>query len=203
MEDATTEKVTVTEEELVEEDMVVAVVNDVEITGKTYNTVYTQTKELLNEQGQDVDDQELVKEKALTALVSQEVLAQDTAEKGIEVEEEEIDTYIEDAKEQFDSEKAFEKELAKMNYTSATFRDQVTSQLRQQKYLEQEFGDIEVSEDDIQAYYDSVAEQNDDIPNFNDVRDNIEAQLANTQLRDKLNDRIEQLKDDADIETMI
>lgn len=197
------EEVTVSDDELVEEDMVVAVVNDQALTGHAYNTVYTQTKTLLYEQGQDVDDQEMVKEQALNALVSQEVLSQDASNKGIDITEADIDAYVNETKDQFNSEEAFETELESLNYTLESFRSQVALQLEQEAYIEQEFDDIEVSDQEIEDYYNQLSEQSDEIPSLDEVRDSIEAQLANNQLQNLLNERIQELKDDADVETMI
>ncbi|CQR46382.1 Chaperone SurA [Paraliobacillus sp. PM-2] len=201
--DSTTEEVTVSEDEIVGEDMVVAVVNGEKLTGEKYNTVYTQTKTLLSEQGQDVDDQAFIKERALNALVSQEVLSQDAEENGINITDKEIDDYIAEAKAQFDSEELFEQELEKLNYTIESFREQVAMQLEQKAYVKESFGDIEVSDEEIESYYNELKKQSDELPKLEEVRDSIEAQLANKQLQDKLNQRIKKLKDDAEIEMNI
>ncbi|MFB1049929.1 SurA N-terminal domain-containing protein [Paraliobacillus sp. JSM ZJ581] len=197
------EEVTVSDDETVEEGMVVAVINGKELTGETYNKAYTQTKTLLYEQGQDVKDQEFIKEKALNAMVSQEVLSQDVANKGIEITNQEIDNYITETKTQFDSEEQFEKELEKLNYTIETFRNQVAMQLEQKAYVKKSFNDITVSDEEVEAYYNKLKDKSEDIPKLGDVRDSIKTQLANQQLQDKLNQRIKELKDEAEIEMKI
>ncbi len=201
--DTQAEEVTVSDDEKIEEGMVVAVINGKEVTGDRYNTVYSQTKTLLYEQGQDVKDQELIKEKALNALVSQEVLSQDVENQGIVVSKQEIDDYINDAKSQFDSEKQFEKELKKLNYTEETFRDQVALQLEQKQYVKESFGKIEVSDQEVESYYKELKKQSDDLPKLEEVKENIKAQLANQQLQNKLNQRIKELKEKAEIEMNI
>lgn len=197
------EEVTVSDDEKVEEGMVVAVINGKELTGDRYNTVYSQTKTLLYEQGQDVKDQELIKEKALNALVSQEVLSQDVENQGIDISKQEIDAYIDDTKSQFDSEKQFQKELKKLNYTEETFREQVALQLEQKQYVKEAFGKIEVSDQEVESYYEELKKQSDDLPKLEEVKENIKAQLANQQLQNKLNQRIKDLKEEAEIEMNI
>lgn len=198
-------QVDISDEEKMESDAVVAVVNGEELLGNDYNTVYTQTKTLLQEQGQDVKDQEMVKEQALNALVSQKVLSQDAAAKGIEVTASDVDAYIEEAKAQFDSEEAFQTQLDNLNYTLESFREQVSMQLEQDAYVQQEFSNVEVTEEDVQAYYDTLTEQgnSDKLPALEDVKETIKTQLKNSQIQTKLNERIQALRDEAEIEKMI
>lgn len=203
--DAATEKaeVIVSDQEKVEEDSVVATVNGEDILGSTYNLIYSQVKTQLHENGQDTEDLELVKKQTLDSIVSQEVLVQDAKAKGIEVSDEEVDTYIEESKAQFESEEQFNQALENLNYTMETYREQARLQLQQEGYMDQEFADIEVSDEDVEAYYEQIASQNDDVPNLDQVRDDIKAQLANMQLRNKLTERVEQLKEKATVEQAI
>ncbi|WP_112181921.1 MULTISPECIES: SurA N-terminal domain-containing protein [Paraliobacillus] len=197
------EEVTVSDEEKVADDTVVGTVNGEEINGATYNMIYSQVKTQLFENGADTEDLELVKEQALQAIISQEVLMQDAVSKGIEVSDEEVDAYIQESIDQFDSEEQFNEALANLDYTMESYREQARVQLQQEAYIEQEFDDVEISDEDIEAYYEQVASESDDVPELNQVREQIEAQLANSQLQEKLTERIEQLKEEAEIEKAI
>src|SRR5690625_4176937 len=81
----------ITADEQVDQDEVVMYLNGEEITGDRYNLVYLQMKAQLFQFGQDVSDQEEIKQLALDALLEQELLQQDAKEKGIEVPEEDVE----------------------------------------------------------------------------------------------------------------
>ncbi|WP_117168749.1 SurA N-terminal domain-containing protein [Paraliobacillus sediminis] len=197
------DQVTVSDEERVADDTVVGTVNGEEINGATYNMIYSQVKTQLFESGADTEDLELVKEQTLQAIISQEVLMQDAVAKGIEVPDEEVDAYIEESIGQFDSEEQFNEALENLDYTMESYREQARVQLQQEAYIEQEFADVEISDEDIEAYYEEISSQGEDVPELNQVRDQIESQLANSQLQEKLTERITQLKEEAEVEKAI
>lgn len=197
------EQVTVSDEEQVAEDTVVGTVNGEEIDGATYNMIYSQVKTQLFESGADAEDLEFVKEQTLQAIISQEVLMQDAVAKGIEVSDADLDAYIEESIGQFDSEEQFNEALANLDYTMESYREQARVQLQQEAYIEQEFEDVEISDEDIEAYYEQISSQSEDVPELNQVRDQIEVQLANSQLQEKLTERIAQLKEAAEVEKAI
>lgn len=197
------EQVIVSDEEKVTDDTVVGTVNGKEINGATYNMIYSQVKTQLYESGADTEDLELVKEQTLQAIISQEVLMQDAVAKGIKVSDEDLDAYIKESIGQFDSEEQFNEALENLDYTMESYREQARVQLQQEAYIEQEFVDVEISDEEIEAYYEQISSQAEDVPELNQVREQIEAQLANSQLQEKLTERITQLKEEAEVEKAI
>ena len=86
---ATHQEIEFNDDEKVSDDVIVANINDVEITGKVYNSIYLQTKIQLGESGQDVSDLEKVKELVIDSLINQELIKQDAERAGIVVSEDE------------------------------------------------------------------------------------------------------------------
>src|SRR5690554_7404023 len=70
------ETVEISEEEMLPEDEVVAIVNGEEVTGKTYNLVYTQEKMYQSQFEEDIDLDEM-KESAVELVIERQILFQE------------------------------------------------------------------------------------------------------------------------------
>ncbi|MFH1135163.1 MAG: peptidylprolyl isomerase [Pseudomonadota bacterium] len=76
---------------------------------------------------------------ALDNLISRQLLSQAAEQKGVKLDQKEIDDQIEGLKKRFPSEEAFKEALAKMNVTLDELKRDFTEGLRIQKFIEQEF----------------------------------------------------------------
>src|SRR5699024_967949 len=91
------EQVEMSDDEKVPDDDVVAVINDEDVEGETYNIIYAQLKSFATQSDQDVDQKEI---QALTmdSLIDCIVLLQYAKDEGIEVSEEEAEDEIDTIK---------------------------------------------------------------------------------------------------------
>ena len=190
----------VSAEEIVDRDQVVVIVNGEEVYGNRYNLVYFEIKNSLTQSGEVPDDLAVVRESAMLDLIKQTLLAQDAAAKGIIVTDQETEAIFQDTKAQFDSEEEFEQILAQLPYTEAVFREILAKSLLQQYYINDQFSDIRVSSDDIEAFYAILSEQMEEAPELDEIRTEIHNQLLQTEIQMALNDRLNQLIGEAEIE---
>lgn len=190
----------VSAEEIVDRDQVVVIVNGEEVYGNRYNLVYFEIKNSLTQSGEVPDDLAVVRESAMLDLIKQTLLAQDAAAKGIIVTDQETEAIFQDTKAQFDSEEEFEQILAQLPYTEAVFREILAKSLLQQYYINDQFSDIRVSSDDIEAFYAILSEQMEEAPELDEIRTEIHNQLLQTEIQMALNDRLNQLFREAEIE---
>lgn len=192
--------VSISDDEKVPDDDVVTTVNDTEIKGEEYNNVYAQTKSTMQMGGEDVDDQDEMKDQTLDILVQQELIKQDAEDKDITVSDDDVDEEFDEMKEDEDQ---FEGMLDQLNMDEEGLRDQLAFEMTVDKYMEEEFPDAEVSDEDAEEYYDQLKEQSEDVPEFDDIKDNIKDQLEEEKQGEKLQEKAEDLEEKADVENMI
>ncbi|WP_284140844.1 MULTISPECIES: SurA N-terminal domain-containing protein [unclassified Virgibacillus] len=191
----------ISDAEKVEEDKVVVHVNDQEIKGSHYNSIYVQTKMRLHQFGQDTSDKETLKNQTLDELVAQELIKQDAEAQGVNVSEEEVKT-------EFDTFKAENKEqlaayLKEYHLTEDTFKYQVKLNLILEKYVDETMQVKDVTEDEIKKTYDQLKEQNKEIPKLEEIKPTIKEQLVKQKQQEQLQAKLEKLKKNATIEKLI
>jgi parvulin-like peptidyl-prolyl isomerase len=72
----------------------------------------------------------------------------------VTVSESDVDQQMEQIKKQFPDEQTMEKALKKQGESLDSIRDQIRKRLRMQRYIEQELGEIDVSPEEAQQYFD-------------------------------------------------
>ncbi|WP_162800253.1 SurA N-terminal domain-containing protein [Oceanobacillus zhaokaii] len=204
-EDATSEQqkkeLTFDNKERVAEDTSVVSVNGNEIKGDDYNSVYTRVKTMLHNYGQDVSDLDFIKEQTITLLVDEELIRQDAADKGIEVTEEEAQTELEAIKKET-GEEQFNNMLEQFQMNEEDFKDQLINDLITVQYMDNQF-EIEVTDEEIQEYYDKLKEQNEEIEELAEIKERIESAIYSQKQSEQLQVKVEELRKDAEVETLI
>lgn len=190
-----------TKDEEVDEDEIIASINGTDIKGLEYNSTYAQTKMMFGQQGLDVSDQDTIKEKVVDALVERELIMQDATEQGIEVSEKEVESELDTIKSE--NEEQFTMVLDQFNLTEDDYKEQLTFEIVLDEYMSSEFKDIEVTDDELKETYDELKEQNEEMPEFDEIKDDLKADLSERKEMEMLEEKIEELKDKADVETKI
>ncbi|WP_087974466.1 SurA N-terminal domain-containing protein [Oceanobacillus rekensis] len=190
----------ITEEEKLAEDTSVAIVNGEEINGTDYNPIYSQVKSTMYQYGQDVSDLNMIKNQTVDILIDQALVKQDAEAKGIEVTEEEAQEELNTIKES-GNEEDFAALLEQYNMTEEDFKKQLMDDLLTIQYVE-EF-DATVSDEEIQEYYDQLKEQNEEIGELEEVEEQIREILVNEKQSEQLRAKVEELKEGAEIETVL
>lgn len=200
-EEDTNQEIEFNDDEKINEDKVVANINDIEITGEMYNLIYVQTKIQLDQFGQDVSDLEYVKELAIDGLINQEIIRQDAKKAGIVVSDEEITSEFEAIKS--DNEERFQTFLEKYHLTEQAFKDQLLFALTHDKYIESELPLIEVTDEEVEEVYNELKKSNQEIASLEDVEEQLKRELIIQKEQESLQQRIEELKEQATIEKYI
>lgn len=194
-------------EQEIDEEEIVAVVNEEELDGKQFNTVLRNIQVQYQQMGQDptTDElKELIQEHTLNNLVSETLFLQDAKAQGTEVLPEEIDNEYGMFVEQFGGEEALAEALESEGMEIESFKEeQISNSLLYSKHLEKVAPTEEVSDEEIKAYYDQFAEQSEgegELPSVEDLSDDIEQMIVEEKQQEKLQAYLEDLKEDADIE---
>ncbi|WP_372868289.1 SurA N-terminal domain-containing protein [Planomicrobium okeanokoites] len=188
-------------------DDVVVIVNGEEIKGTVYNSVARQLESSVATQGKKADDPEVaeqVKEQAISVIVGNKLVIQDAIEKGHEVDEEVLEQRFEDLKNQFENEEQMNVALKRTGFTLDDMEQQLREQLIYESYLADEIEGAEVTEEDLkEAYQGYVDSTEGETPEFEEMKPMILQSLEDQNEKQAVYDRIEELREAADVEVKI
>lgn len=197
------------EKQKIEDDKIVAIVNDEELNGESYNIVLQNLQAQIQQSGQDPTSEELVEElkkQTLDTLVNQTLILQQAKAENIEVASEEVENEFGMLVVQFGDEEKLEEALKQEGMDTEALKEQITESILFQKYQEQVAPVEEVSDEEVQAYYDEFAAQSEgdeELPPFEELSENIKAIIEQNQQQEKLMAHLEELKEAAKIELKI
>ena len=144
----------------VDKSEIVAVINKEELTGVEYNAALASLQAQMQQAGQDPTSKEAsaqVKEQTLNMLVSQTLLLQKAKEANLTASKEEINKRYATFEEQFGGEEEMSKALEIQNMDIKSLKEQIEESIIFEKYQNKVVPAGEVSDEDIQAYYDQAA----------------------------------------------
>lgn len=194
--------VEITDEELIDKEEVIATVNDVEILGRDYNPAYRERKELenFNTDPNEEIDTDKVKEITIDGLVGQELINQETKELGINVSEEEIDKELDILKEQQGD--MIDSLLEQFDWTEEDLKNQIRNDLTNNRYINEKIK-VDVTDEEVKAEYDRVKEESEKVPEFDEVKENIEVQMIKQKQNEELFKHIEKIKEKSEVDVKI
>lgn len=195
-----TEEIEITDEEVMDDDQTVVHINGTEIKGDKYNNIYPQVKAQATQTEEEKLDQAQLKDRTIDSLVERELIMQGAKEAGVVVEDEEVQS-------EYDSIKSANEEglttlLEQFHLTEEGFIDQLKFELTLEKYG-QEISSDEVTDEEIQSYYDTLKEQNEELPKLEELKADIKAQIQQQKSLQAIQQEIESMKEKADIERKV
>lgn len=196
------------EAQQVEDDKVVAIVNDKELKGIEYNGALAATQMQYQQMGQDPTTEELakqIKEGTIETLIGQTLLLQEADKKGYKATDEDINKEIETLKANYENDKAFEEALKKNKLTLDELKKQVADNVKYTQFVEKDVKVEEVTEEEAKEFYEKMASQGDSeqTPKFEEVKDKVKQQLQGQKTQEKLAQVVEDLKKKAKIDIKI
>lgn len=194
-------EVEVTDEEKVKDDDVVVNINDSGVKGTHYNAIYAQTKMQMHQFGQDTSDLDKIKDHTLDELIAQELLKQDADKKGVEVSDEEVQSELDEFKEE--NEEQLQSYLNEFEISEETFKEQLFFSIVLDKYITEEIESEEVTDDEAKEMYENLKKQNEEIAEFDELKEDIKKSLESQKKQEKLQAKLEKLKESADIDKLI
>lgn len=188
-----------------EDDQSVAVVNGVEIERAEFDIRLDQIKASYTQQGFDFNSEEgkmfltQIEEFVLTSLIDEEVLMQEIEKKGVSISEQEVDDEIAMIKAQFGDDDTFNEILKENGLTEDELRELLVDEIKRQQYIEDEVGDIVVTEEEMEEFYTVYSQQIEEPPAYEEIKDMIEQQIQSDKMQEEEQLLIEQLKSDSEI----
>lgn len=195
-EEQTTEtNVEVTDAERVDTDQVVAVINGDEVKGEIYNLIYTQLKTYAGQFGESVDEEE-IKEATMESIIDRQLVLQQAKEEGIEITDDVTDEEFATLKK--DSPDALENLLTQYQITEEGFKEQLKFEMTMNEYMAKTIK-VTVSDDELKENYEKAKEGNDEIPPFDEVKDQMKKQMLQQKTQEAFQKKIDKVKEKADI----
>ena len=125
-------------------------------------------------------------ESNLDVLVAQEVLLKKAKEMNFEASDEEVQTMLEETKATYESEEDYQEVLKTLGFTDETVLDYFEEQIIMSKLLDDMFKDIEVTDDEVKAYYDEHKEEFTQNPGANMAHILVEDEATAKEVKEKL-----------------
>ncbi|AKG73089.1 SurA N-terminal domain-containing protein [Salinicoccus halodurans] len=206
------------QQEMPEPDMegvpdVVAEVNGEEVTKdefkQSYEGQFQQAAMQQQMSGQKVDQDELKKQVA-NGMVSQELLTQETENRGIEAPEDEVNKTLDDIvkKNQMKSQDEFFAAMEEQGMKKDEVMSQLETQVKMDKLIAEETGEIEPSDDELQKIYDQQKEQmsqmqgeegGGEMPSFEEVKPQLKEQVIMQKQGEAAQKLAGELKEKSDV----
>lgn len=191
----------------------VADVNGTAISKDEFVTVFEGQYQQMSMQAQTMGqpvDEEQIKQQSLDGLVGVELLQQEAMKRGIEVTDGEIDDSLtEFAETNQVTTDEFVAQMGEQGLDRDGVMDQIEKQLRAEKLIADEFGEFSPTDDEVQAAYDQVAQQQammgggeaagQQLPPLEQVRPQVEEQLRSEKEAEQMQTLSDSLRESADI----
>lgn len=186
----------ITDEEKLSEDELVVTVNDEEVTGETYNLVYTQLKLHAVQTGQDYTDEEL-QELTLDSVIDRQLLIQQAEKDGIVITDEDAREEMELLKQE--NEAGFETMLEQYQLTESLFHHQLIFEMTMNEYL-REVINVEVTNEEVKEVYEEAKAENENLPELVEIHDTLKGQIESQKRNEKLQAQVDEFREQSDIE---
>ncbi|MGP4077472.1 SurA N-terminal domain-containing protein [Halobacillus sp. K22] len=191
---------------------VVATVNGEEIKKeeftRTYESQFQRSAMQSQMSGQEVD-QEQLKQQTAEGLVGQELLVQEANDRGLEATEEEVNERITELVESNQGVESKEQFFSTIEEQQGMNEEQVRSQLQTQikvdKLLAEENGDLEPTEEELKKAYDEAKAAQEEsgggqeMPSYEEAKPTLKQQLTQQKESQAYQTLVEKLREDADV----
>lgn len=186
----------------------VAVVNGEEVAMEEFERQLDQFKANYEQQGLPFPEGEnlaQLKQQIVDQLVSKTLLVQEADSRGITATEEEIQSQYEETVKGFPDEKAFEQALEDQGLSQEDLEGLIADSIKIENLLDPVVEKAEVeapTEDELHKLYDQYSQEQ-ELPPFEDVKDQLEAELLNQRQNEVVQDFIQELKAESTIEVFL
>ncbi len=149
---------------------------------------------------ESTDVKEGIRQQALDNLINIELLVQEAQSTDIKVNEAAVTAQYLAVVERFGGDEGFEAQIKSLGLTSDDVKTNIRNQLAIQDYLDAKFSDIEVTEEEAKALYDEVATTDQNLPPYEEVKDQVLAQVRANKEQVLVETLLIGLREKADIE---
>jgi len=188
---------------------VVAIINGVEVSKLEFEQSYEQSVQIAVQQGFDATDSDIqtqIKAQSIEVLVNTKLLTLAAKGAGFTATPDQIAAEITTLEAQFGGVEEFAAELDNASITRAELEEDITSQLIIDAFIQSSpewSEEFVVSEAEARAFYDEVAARGGEIPAYDEVFDQIKAELLAQKQQTATQTLIERLRTEGEIEVLI
>ncbi|MDX9917186.1 MAG: SurA N-terminal domain-containing protein [Gudongella sp.] len=197
---------------LFDEDLpdVVMSINGYKVTRDHFLSEYEQMKTLYKKLGLDVEDIEVqvtMQGALVTSTINTTILNLEADKRGVTVSDEEVDKRVREVIAQYPTEDAFYEMLSELNTTLDDFRIKMGNQIKVSKLLSEieaqfieENDFINFTEEQKIQMYEQYKEKVGDMPDYEEIKDDIDSVLEASRLKIIVEDYIDNLIENSEIE---
>lgn len=178
---------------------VVATVNGEEITKDLVSSRVESAKILLQSQGASVGNEQALMNQALEQVIDETLIIQKAKEDGISASQEEVDEQYDILVQEFGSKAQLKKEMRNRGISSGEIKDEIAKYIIVEKYLNKETSGIEVSEEEVKNYYETLTQSNENSPDYENVKESLKNTLLQRKIQKEIASILETLRQKAEI----
>ncbi|WP_158736418.1 SurA N-terminal domain-containing protein [Alteribacillus sp. YIM 98480] len=190
---------------------VVAEVNGEEISKDEFESVYVSTLNTYAMQGMNIEEQDdggemkqQIQEQTVEQLIGQELLVQEANNRELSASQDEVEAELSSLKERFGSDEEFQQALESENLSEDDLQSDIEKQVKVEKLVEDEAGEIEVSEDELREMYEQMSqaqdgEEGEDSPSFEEMKPQLEEQMVQQKEGEEIQKLVEELRESGDV----
>ena len=187
---------------------IVAMVDGEEISGAAYESHFLQAQQNALQQGMDVESPAVraqIKKEVLDRLIGTELLVQASENNAVVIDDESVEAEYQNIVLQVGSQESLDQQIAQAGMTTEDLRRDILNQLRMQKYLRQQVEEkgTEISEEDMQAYYDQSIVGQEVFPSYEEVKEQVRAGLKSRQEQQIIENLVSELREAAAVEILL
>ena len=185
----------------------VATVNGNDISNAELNTSIQQFSQAAAAQGVDLADPEAqgeIRSQSLEVLINTQLLKQAALDEGVEVSSEVTEARLAEIETQIGGPEVLAERMATLGIDEDKLQQDIHDELLIQGLLDQLFAeaDIEVTEEEIIAVYESAGGEAAGLPSLEEVRPQVEEQIRSTKEQEIIDAYLNELKESAEIEIL-
>lgn len=187
---------------------VVATVNGTDLTGEDFTTLYQVQFQQMAMQAQmtgEEPDQEQLRGQTLNAMIDSELLVQDAQERGYEATDDDVNNVLEQTAEsnQMSSVDELLDQYAEQGITEDQLRNDAQTQLLVEELIENDIEVAEPTDDEVEAIYEQMSAGADEGNDYSldEIRPELETQIRNQNQSQAVGAHVEDLREDADVQT--
>lgn len=186
----------------------VAIVNGLKIAREEFNSNVSMISQTASLQGADITDpavQKEINDQALDILVSSTLLVAGAESAGISIEEDAIEAEYQKLLTQVGGAEQLTKLMTEAGFTEKKVRENLSEQLAIRAFLDKETGvdEINISDDEVQALYDSYKTGGVELPPFEEIQVQLSEQIRTQKQQEIVETFIASLREKATIEIKI
>lgn len=185
-----------------------AKVNGVTVPMSEFNNGVKQLVEIARLQGTDTESEDAMSQfrsQAIETLINGELLRQEAVDKGITVDESEVDARYAKISEGVGGAEVLEERMAEFGINEEALRQDIEDEILIQGLFTSVFdeNEAEVTDEEVAAFYQQSGGEEAGLPPLEEVKEQIVQQIKADKQNQKINSYVQELRNGADIEVLI